>query len=503
MSAQNGGPSLRWHRRGEAAIVNSLTRTQVEPIDQDAKRLVDRRLDKAIIQSMSQPKGWKRAQRQLSNRLRYNGLHMEGRPYRVSPRPMLIERAESDQLADRLSLVHEVLEHTADMYAQHPEVRDLFASYAGSEPEILSYPRARPIIQVARLDCAWSGGSEFRILEVNSACPSGVVQIPIATGMWLETEWAQRLLAGFEHCPYPLLADPHAFARALVSSAERAGHQVTAVAVVNVRGVYTNEIEWIVRRFRELGLEAQICDARSIRERASSAWCAGQHYQLVYNKLDPLTLLADSDMSSYRRMLARHRAFFVNPLVAQTIVEDKGCLALLSDPRYEAMFSIAQRAVIDSHVPWTRLMRRGRTTDPDGVVHDLFDYVARNRPRLVLKPANLTRGQGVLVGLHTTDSVWSAALGAAVSARYVVQQYVPLPVMHVPTGDGTRLEPVYVDLSCHMLAGRLAGYFSRCSVNPVVNMGAGGHCVPVIQVASQESTGALEALPANGGGGPA
>jgi uncharacterized circularly permuted ATP-grasp superfamily protein len=448
------------------------------------ERVLDASVASRVRERMRDPGAVVRHVQELDRRLHENGLHMEGRRYHMSPTPVLVGAGEAALLQERVGELHRAIEHALDLYAKYPEVRELFPEYAGAEEAILDFPPpGTPRIPHCRYDSVWHGGGDFRILEVNAACPSGVIQIPMATRAWLATDWAAELLAGLDQAPYPMLADEHAFTRALLSAAGRAGYQVGAAAVVNLRGVYTNELEWLVRSFRTHGLEAQLCDARSMRGRRTGVWCAGQSYELAYNKLDPLALLADPAAAEYVQLLRRHGAYFVNPLVAQTIAEDKAVLALLSDPRYAPLFD-EHRAAIERHVPWTRLMRPGPATAPDGQRHDLTDYVARNRARLVLKPANLTRGEAVLVGPYVTDAEWVEGIRAAGRARYVVQEYVPLPTMQVPAPDATGLQEVFVDLAFQVVSGRLAGYLSRCSPRPVVNMGAGGALVPVVQVAA-------------------
>ncbi|MEV0561418.1 hypothetical protein [Dactylosporangium sp. NPDC050588] len=439
-----------------------------------------------IRERLDDPAEIARRMRQLSERMHEDGLHMEGRPYRIEARPLIVTAAETAAIDANVRELYRAVEHALTLYAKDDEVRTLFAEYAPAQDAILDVPPYTPLIPHCRFDSVWNGGGDFRILEVNAACPSGVVQIPMATRAWLSTQWAADLLDGLPQEPYPMLADPDAFTRALLAAAGQAGYDVTAAAVVNLRGVYTNELEWLARSFHRIGLEAQICDARSMRERSTALWCAGGDYQLVYNKLDPLALLTDPAAGQYVDMLRRHRAYSVNPLVAQTIAEDKAILAVLSDPRYAGLFDAEHRAAIGRHVPWTRLMRPGVTTDPDGSRHDLLDFVARNRQRLVLKPANLTRGESVLVGPYVTDEAWAAGIRAAATDRYVVQDYVRLPSLRVPAPDAGGWRDVFVDLTLQVVSGRLAGYFSRCSSGPVVNMGVGGSLVAVVQLAAAE-----------------
>jgi diaminobutyrate-2-oxoglutarate transaminase len=98
----------------------------------------------------------------------------------------------------------------------------------------------------------------------------------------------------------------------------------------------------------------------------------------------------------------------------------------------------------------------------------------------VLKPSNLTRGEGVVIGAQTNSARWNDAIKAALLGHYIVQEYVPLPSIEVPRSDTVVLTPMRYGLDCYLFGGRLVGFQSRASVDPVINVGHGGWLLPVL-----------------------
>jgi diaminobutyrate-2-oxoglutarate transaminase len=409
-----------------------------------------------------------------------NGLHFENRPYPVSLRPLVLGPDDVDLLRQACGRLFALLEKVLDLYRDDPAVRHFFTAYAPLMPLLLEYPSYRPLIRVCRFDCAWFGGDDFKILEPNTACPGGVIQNGLATHLWQTSRGAAPLIARLRPLGQPLVDDPYLFVKELVSTARSVGIDKPSAAVVNLKGCYTNEVDRIIAGFSDAGIPAQLCDARELHLYDGRLQAGDRPVTLTYNKLDPLMLQGEPEVTDYLEAIRRQAVCSVNPLVAQLISEDKSILAFLSDPRHAHYFTGEELAVIARHVPWTRLFEDDRTTVPDGTSVNLPRYVAEHRTSLVLKPANLTRGAGVVVGASTIPSTWHTAMEAARSGRYVVQDYVPLPTIGVPHAEAAAIVPMQYGLDCYLFSGQLAGFQSRASADPVVNVGRGGWLLPVL-----------------------
>lgn len=114
------------------------------------------------------------------------------------------------------------------------------------------------------------------------------------------------------------------------------------------------------------------------------------------------------------------------------LFSSKGCLALLSDPRWRAALSASESGLVDRFLPWTRNLADG-PTDVNGEQTDLIEYCRASRERLLLKPHSEFSGHGIVPGWEAGDRDWKEALLSCRSRNYVVQERV-IP-RHEPVVD--------------------------------------------------------------------
>jgi hypothetical protein len=116
---------------------------------------------------------------------------------------------------------------------------------------------------------------------------------------------------------------------------------------------------------------------------------------------------------------------------------NKGCLSMLSDPRWRPAFSAEESALIDRVLPWTRHLTPG-PAEIDGQTTDLVDYTRANRDSLLLKPLGGHAGIGVVAGWEVSDAEWLEAVSETAGHDYIVQRRVipqAEPVCDPDTGE--------------------------------------------------------------------
>ncbi|MFB7669501.1 hypothetical protein ACFC1R_37285 [Kitasatospora sp. NPDC056138] len=96
-----------------------------------------------------------------------------------------------------------------------------------------------------------------------------------------------------------------------------------------------------------------------------------------------------------------------------TLFTNKGALALLSDPRCDAVLSPQERRARERILPWTRMLTA-----------DLVDRCVVEREELVLKPCRGFAGTGVVTGWTCPDRDWFDVLCAHAGQAFVVQRRV-------------------------------------------------------------------------------
>jgi hypothetical protein len=132
------------------------------------------------------------------------------------------------------------------------------------------------------------------------------------------------------------------------------------------------------------------------------------------------------------------------------------------------LFSADELASLDRILPWTRMVRQGSVTAPDGERCQLADYAIAKQAELILKPVLLHGGLGVLPGWTASPEQWRQQLAAAMAGPYVLQRRVH-PVTE-PFPDESGLRPWVLSLSVFHGAPGFSGLFVRGTSEPDVGV---------------------------------
>jgi hypothetical protein len=431
----------------------------------------------------SDPHGLLSAQEELRAAIAGEAMSFEGRPYPVSIRPLGVTSDQAAHVRRACEGLVAALDTVAALYRDDARAHALFPAYDAVRDVAVAFPGFSPLVRACRIDGVIDDDGRFRVLEMNTACPGGVIQSGMATRLWHQIPGRIGAAYTSDLSDQVIVTRQDSFVSSLFDShAQLRQRRPEQAAVVNYRGCYMNEVDRIVDGLQGIGVKAGLLDAGALR------W-DGRHLRgpdnskldLVYNKLDPLDLITKPELRGYLAAAAADAVTFINPLIAQWVLEDKASLAVLTDQRFESFFTVEQRRLIAAHVPWTRFCGTTYTTAPDGSPCELAKLGVTCREDLVLKPTNSTRGEGVVIGRHVSQARWETELAAALgSATYVMQEYASPRQLRTLHPETMRVELMTAGLDAYMFGGRLAGLHSRASLDPVLNMKRGGVLLPVL-----------------------
>jgi hypothetical protein len=173
----------------------------------------------------------------------------------------------------------------------------------------------------------------------------------------------------------------------------------------------------------------------------------------------------------YRCFKSQRIVLFNGPV--ELILTNKRNIALLSENAHRDLFSAAERALIERHVPWTRQVAPEGPVEFRGEARPLPELLAAHREELVLKQGVSYGGLGVAIGRFTDPERW-LELGrrAAAEGGWVVQEIADsLPYLY-QTGE-RGCAPHDVIWGPFVFGDRYAGVFLRVqpkSAGDVVNL---------------------------------
>ncbi len=218
------------------------------------------------------------------------------------------------------------------------------------------------------------------------------------------------------------------------------------------------------RLFAAAGIEAVVCDARSLEVRDGALLHRERPIDLVYNRLTDFALAAPEHRAlaqAWREQLA-----VVTPHPrAHALYADKARLVTLSDAAALRALSVSQADVelLLRHVPHTQRV------DPSQ-----RDALWSQRKQLFFKPEQGYGSKAAYRGDKLTKGVFERLLGE----RYVAQRMVPPSARHLRVGEETRA--LKLDVRCFVYAGETQLLCARLYEGQTTNFRTqGGGFAPV------------------------
>ncbi len=316
----------------------------------------------------------------------------------------------------------------------------------------------------------------FAFLEYNGENPAGIGdQRPLRELFFRIPAVLRFLEAHPHHFPAPRVR--------LIESLETAyrqfGGQKTSpnIAIVDWVGVDTQaEFVLLAEHFEDHGYKTTICDPNDLVYK-NGVLSSGEFEIDVFYKRVLIHEFLDrfDEQHALYRALADSSVCMINSFRSK-LPHKKASFALLTDERYEKLFTREQREVIDAHVPWTRTVGECRTKY-QGQDVDLLDHIRSEKQRFVLKPNDDYGGHGISFGWESDESQWDDAIQRALAEEFVVQERVRVDKVDMPVFDDSEafMEALNVDFDPFLFNGRVEGGMVRLGSGSLVNISSGGN----------------------------
>ena len=250
------------------------------------------------------------------------------------------------------------------------------------------------------------------------------------------------------------------------------------------------EFELFKEYFESQGYASLICSPEELEFDGKNLVCKGTAIDIVYKRLLVNEYLPI--MSEHSALLDAYRAgavCMVNSFRSK-LVHKKAIFAVLTNERYAHLFNEAEQKAIESHIPWTRKFREGKTFYRNEEI-DLVEWTRRNSGKLVLKPNDDYGGHGIYIGWASGEKEWDEAIKIALTDEdYLVQERVQTSKEMFPmlddAGNFQMIEQL-VDLDPLLFNGVVGSAFTRLSSSELANVSSGGGMVRTLIISEQGS----------------
>ena len=403
---------------------------------------------------------------------------------RLSPylRPHFVSETDFARICQICETVWSAIQKVKDAAVADPRVVDDLGLTEIERDLVSIDPGYVAVSPTSRLD-SFLTKAAYSFVELNGESPAGIAYADAAYAIFSSLPVMKEFAVDYNVRP---MYGRRFMLEVLLSSYEeflgRKPERPPRIAIVDLAGVPTvKEFELFREFFEHAGYPSVICTPQELEFRNNRLSVSGQEIDIVYKRLLVNEYLPIID--EYPALLDAYRAgaiCMVNSFRSK-LIHKKALFAVLTNPRYDGLFSDKELEAICSHVPWTRSVRDERT-DYFGQSVELLEFIRHNSARLVLKPNDDYGGQGITIGWNVDESGWDDAIQDAVAdGDYLVQERVPTARETFPalTDDGrVEFAEQLVDLDPLLFNGKVGSAFTRLSFTELANVSSGGGMVP-------------------------
>jgi uncharacterized circularly permuted ATP-grasp superfamily protein len=389
-------------------------------------------------------------------------------------RPHFFPRSRYERIKAAAETLHTAFETVTDAALADPVLMAEFALTEKEERMARIDPGHRGLCVSSRFD-AFLDGDDFKFLEYNAETPAGVGDQYSFDRVFDQIPEVQDFLRIHPHWrpnPYiTLLETLDAAYREHGGMKEKPN-----IAIVDWDGVSTySEFKILEKHWLANGYNTMIANPYELEYDGEHLRIGDFVVDIFYKRVIIHEFLERFDETHpLIRAYADGNVLMANNFRVK-IPHKKTSFAVVSDERWEHLFTAVQLAAIRKHIPWTRRVREAKTTYAGREV-DLLELIRRERERFILKPHDDYGGHGVSFGWESTESEWDALIANALGHVFIVQERVGLEKTTIPTyGDKeATLETMNIDFDPFLFLGKVNGGLVRLSPKSLVNVTQGG-----------------------------
>lgn len=217
--------------------------------------------------------------------------------------------------------------------------------------------------------------------------------------------------------------------------------------------------------FRAEGFQTELVAPEQLEYRNGVLRAGAFDIDLIYRRISAQEFLLRFTLNHPLVQAYRDRRVCIVNSFRSELSHKKAMFALLTDETLTAKFPINERKAIREHVPWTRVVKAGKSSYREEVIPDLLEYIRQNRENLVLRPNDEYSDMHSYIGYEHDEGSWARAIREAQRAPYVVQERVKPARTVFPLMNYGHLEfkEMQVDVQPQAFLGKVAGCSSYVS----------------------------------------
>lgn len=359
---------------------------------------------------------------ELQERMRKQRLTESGRLVAPVLRPQFISRHQLEMLTRAAEHLAAILDHIEALALDSPALLNRLRMLP-AEKMLAAIPSGYSRFSVtSRMDAHLQNGS-LSLQGFETCKPKGLAYSDQLADLFLDLS----ILKTFKRGRYRLSkvgCGTRLQSAVLQAWKEFGGRRPPNIAILEAGdqfGSDSSEGYLLAEQFNSARLPTRVISPDRLEYKNGKIRAGDFQIDVVFRRLLTRELLARFDLSHPLLLAYRDRAVCVVNDFRSEIAHRRALFELLTDEAVTASLPVADRKLLRTFVPWTRVVAARKTKYKDKDV-DLLEFILGNRERLVLRPNEDLGDEPVFIGVETRQSAWERALRIALRTPYVVQE---------------------------------------------------------------------------------
>jgi hypothetical protein len=393
---------------------------------------------------------------ELQEQMAASHLISAGKPVCPVLRPHLVPRRQYDALVKAESAIQSAVHSIHRLANANPAIMARLDLLPAEKMLAGIDPHYSPLTVASRARVSGSAAGTF--LDFYTGNPQGVAYGDALAGIFMDAkpvkEWRKKYKLTRWNGVKKLL-------NAVLGAYKESGKKkFPRIAFVEFRAPFStgpaSEYLLLAEQFRQAGYPTEVVTPDQLEYRNGVLSRGDFGIEIVYRLISAQEFLMRFDLSHPLLRAYRDGAIVMVNSFKTELLQKRALFSLLTDENITAKFPAAERNAILEHIPWTRMVKEGRTKHKRKTI-DLTEYVLSHREKLVLKPNDVGTDLHSFRGWEMDDAAWERALKSAMRNPYVVQERVAAPTEPFPVYQfgQSSIKEMSVALSPHSFLGKV------------------------------------------------
>lgn len=385
----------------------------------------------------------------------------KGKPIPTIYHPMFYSEDDLENFKKIGNMMIRITNKVTDRYIEDKDFRKKFGFPKFIE-ELIEVDNGYDIhVPIGRFDIFYKDYDNFKFCELNTDGSSAMNEENTISDILLESKGLQDFSDKYDLSNFELFDSWIKESIKIYKKFDPSKDKPNVAIVDFVESGTTNEFKKFKVRYEALGYNCIIVDPRELDYRDGALYHKDYKIDLVYRRIVTFEIIDKIDEIPDFIEAYKARAFCCIGSIRSQVIHNKIFFKILHD--HDTLEGLDEEEVkfVKDHIPHTGIFGGDR---------EVFDLIAKNKDKYIMKPMDLNASQGVYPGRDFSQEGWEKRLEEDWEKDYLFQEYCdPYTRDFLVYGDGNfHVENHKSIIGLYIYNEKFAGIYTRIGQESII-----------------------------------